>query len=76
MSVTAAYPENMRSLAWVVRPAAAAILCALVLAVLWLYAPTFFRLNNLVNILVQALEAVPKPRTSRSGCPGMRAKAR
>lgn len=54
MSVTAAYPENMRSLAWVVRPAAAAILCALVLAVLWLYAPTFFRLNNLVNILVQA----------------------
>src|SRR6185295_345231 len=46
--------ENMRSLAWVVRPAAAAILCALVLAILWLYAPTFFKLNNLVNILVQA----------------------
>jgi ribose/xylose/arabinose/galactoside ABC-type transport system permease subunit len=54
MSVAAAYPQSARSLAWMIRPVAVSILCALVLAVLWLYAPTFFKLNNLVNILVQA----------------------
>src|SRR5438876_880531 len=37
-----------------VRPLASAVLCALVLALLAAYAPTFFKLNNLINILVQA----------------------
>ncbi|MCA0049324.1 ABC transporter permease [Mesorhizobium sp. B283B1A] len=54
MSAAAAYPHSVRSFAWTMRPVAASLLCALVLAVLWLYAPTFFKLNNLVNILVQA----------------------
>src|SRR5207237_4498260 len=37
-----------------VRPLVSAVLCALVLALLAAYAPTFFKLNNLINILVQA----------------------
>jgi ribose transport system permease protein len=36
------------------RPLVTLVLCALVLAVLALYAPSFFKLNNFINILVQA----------------------
>jgi hypothetical protein len=36
------------------RPAVTVALVAVVLSVLWLFAPSFFRINNLVNILVQA----------------------
>lgn len=54
MTMSAAFPHASRSLVWIVRPAVAGLLCILVLLVLWFYAPTFFKLNNLVNILVQA----------------------
>jgi ribose/xylose/arabinose/galactoside ABC-type transport system permease subunit len=54
MSIAASHAASARSLGWVVRPAVVAALSALVLVILGLYAPTFFKLNNLVNILVQA----------------------
>src|SRR5437763_14175571 len=37
-----------------VRPLASIALCVVVLAVLAIYAPSFFKLNNFINILVQA----------------------
>src|SRR6185295_4444687 len=36
------------------RPAVTIVLVVVVLSVLWIFAPSFFRFNNLVNILVQA----------------------
>ena len=36
------------------RPLISLVLCVLVLGVLWIYAPTFFKLNNFINILVQS----------------------
>jgi len=36
------------------RPLLSLALCAIVLAVLWVYAPSFFKLNNFINILVQS----------------------
>jgi ribose/xylose/arabinose/galactoside ABC-type transport system permease subunit len=44
-------PPQWRS--WI-RPAVAVLLVGCALAILWIFAPSFFRLNNLVNILVQA----------------------
>jgi ribose/xylose/arabinose/galactoside ABC-type transport system permease subunit len=38
----------------IVRPLVSLALCVLVLAVLAMYAPSFFKLNNFINILVQA----------------------
>jgi ribose transport system permease protein len=36
------------------RPLVSLALCVIVLLALWAYAPTFFKLNNLINILVQS----------------------
>jgi ribose/xylose/arabinose/galactoside ABC-type transport system permease subunit len=54
MTMSLAHPQVRRSHVWIAHPAIASLLCVLVLVILWLYAPTFFKLNNLVNILVQA----------------------
>ncbi len=54
MNLTAPYPAFARSPAGLVRPLVTIALCVGVLAVLALYAPTFFKVNNLINILVQA----------------------
>jgi ribose/xylose/arabinose/galactoside ABC-type transport system permease subunit len=54
MSVAAAYPAVAKSPAGLIRPLVTILLSALVLAALGFYAPSFFKLNNLVNILVQA----------------------
>jgi ribose/xylose/arabinose/galactoside ABC-type transport system permease subunit len=36
------------------RPLVSLALCVIIVIVLWVYAPTFFKLNNLINILVQS----------------------
>lgn len=54
MTATAIHAREARSLGRIIRPAIVALLCALVLAALWIHAPTFFKANNLINILVQA----------------------
>jgi ribose/xylose/arabinose/galactoside ABC-type transport system permease subunit len=41
-------------IALLLRPLVTVVLCAVVLVMLWLYAPTFFKLNNVINIFVQA----------------------
>ena len=37
-----------------VRNVVVALILVLVLALLWVFAPNFFKINNLINILVQA----------------------
>lgn len=54
MSAAAIYPAIVRPPAELARPFVTILLCAVVLTALAIYAPTFFKLNNLINILVQA----------------------
>ena len=54
MNLAATYPAFARSPAGLIRPLVTLLLCVAVIAVLGLYAPSFFKVNNLINILVQA----------------------
>jgi ribose/xylose/arabinose/galactoside ABC-type transport system permease subunit len=54
--ITAAAPPAPLPLArrYRVRNVAVVLILVLVLALLWAFAPNFFKINNLINILVQA----------------------
>src|SRR6476659_3851140 len=53
MTLSHAQAETPEIRLRLVRPLISLALCVLALAVLALYAPSFFKLNNLINILVQ-----------------------
>jgi hypothetical protein len=54
MSVAVAYPAVAKAPAGLIRPLVTILVSVFVLAGLGFYAPSFFKLNNLVNTLVQA----------------------
>jgi ribose/xylose/arabinose/galactoside ABC-type transport system permease subunit len=54
MTLAASATMDMPSWRSWLRPVVTAVLVCCALAILWIYAPSFFRINNLVNILVQA----------------------
>lgn len=54
VSIATSIPAQALERRSLLRPAVTVALVVVVLGVLWLFAPSFFRFNNLVNILVQA----------------------
>src|SRR6476659_6555639 len=54
MTLSHAQAETPEIRLRLVRPLISLALCVLALAVLAIYAPSFFKLNNFINILVQA----------------------
>jgi len=54
MTVSQDYPAARGFPRQSLRPLVSLVLCLLVVAILAIYAPSFFKLNNLINILVQS----------------------